>query len=232
MGGPGQWDCRGGGSCHCMCCLCHSNCPCSQNIDLPLVRSVYCGKTADRIETPFVESAVQNGWTGRAAIWDDEWDGPKESCIIWSCTRAPPGKYGWTTVGYVVVMKGSTNMGGFYTIWRREKLTVAIRCPVSCSSATPHMALCRGSSKGRPLGHASIPSQMPQNEILVSIAGHLWWNFFKVSDYMLSLCQQVYLLTPMDRAMLLHVKSTMGTAKQVQLPGNERRSIAHCYADR
>jgi len=36
----------------------------------------------------------------------------------------------------------------------------------------------------------------------------------------------------MDRATLLHVKSTMDTAQQVQLPGNERRSIANCYADR
>jgi len=38
----------------------------------------------------------KNGWTN----WDDTWDldsgGPKEVCITWGCTLAPPGEYHWT----------------------------------------------------------------------------------------------------------------------------------------
>ena len=46
--------------------------------------------------------------------------------------------------------------------------------------------------------------------------------------------RQVYLLTPMDRATLLHAKSTISLEiyHRVQLPRNERRSIANCYQDR
>ena len=44
-------------------------------------------------------------------------------------------------------------------------------------------------------------------------------------------CITSILLTPMDRATLLHVKSTMLHCPPRQT-GNERRSIANCYADR
>ena len=49
------------------------------------------------------------------------------------------------------------------------------------------------------------------------------------SNTLLLQCQQVYLLTPMDRATLPHAKSTISLCSQ--LPKNERWSIANCYID-
>jgi len=37
----------------------------------------------------------KNRWTDRDAVWDLS-GGPKETCIRWCCTLAPPGEYHWT----------------------------------------------------------------------------------------------------------------------------------------
>jgi len=35
----------------------------------------------------------KNDWD---AIWGMDSGGPKEACVRWGCTLAPPGKYDWT----------------------------------------------------------------------------------------------------------------------------------------
>ena len=58
------------------------------------------------------------------------------------------------------------------------------------------------------------------------------WHFFWKKLFVALLFQQINLLTPIDRATSFNAKSTISTAHQVQLPGNERRLIANCYRQR
>jgi len=43
--------------------------------------------------------AVQNGWTDRDAVRDVDSFRPKEACVRWGRTLAPPGEYDWTIHG-------------------------------------------------------------------------------------------------------------------------------------
>jgi len=61
-------------------------------------RSVFHGKgqflgERGRPVVKYSDSLCKNGWTDWGALWDLDSGGPKEACIGWECTLAPPGEY-------------------------------------------------------------------------------------------------------------------------------------------
>ena len=64
--------------------------------DRPMQRGNFLGEKHARACTALCCKLSKNGWTDRNAVWVVDSGGPKEACVTWGCTLAPPGEYGWT----------------------------------------------------------------------------------------------------------------------------------------